>query len=314
MFRLNLGARRGVLVVTWTLLAAGCIPAIAQPETLVGITTTGSVMTFRSDNPGVPLTNAVVTGLNAGDRLLGIDFRPSTNSIIAIGETSQLYNLNPITGAATPIGAGFTPSLDGSPFTRYSIDINPTVDRVRVVGAGAQNRRLNPNDGLAAATDTNLSYNPPVGLGLPPRAVAVAYTNSVAGAPVGSTREYILDSLNNLLGEVGTQAGGNPSFNAGVIASTFTVRLGGNVLDFGDNAGLDISGSTGIAYMSLELQASPFGTPTGIYTINLATGDATLLGSTASGANLRDLAVIPAPGAGALLAVSAVAAARRRRR
>lgn len=296
-------------------LAASPAAALAQ-ETLVGVSTTGSVYTFSSLAPTVPLSTAAITGLNAGDRVLGIDYRPSNGTIVAIGESNQLYTLNPTTGAASPIGTGFTPGLSGSPFTRYGIDINPTVDRVRVVGAGGQNGRLNPVDGTNVQADTNLSYNPPVGFGLPPRAVGVAYTNSVAGAAAGSTREYILDSLNNLLGEVGTQAGGNASFNGGVIASTFGVTLGGLALDFDDNAGFDISGTTGIAYASLNLQSSLAGTSTGIYALDLSNGQAVLLGLSPAGVSFRDitvLPVIPAPGAGLLAALGGAALLRRRR-
>jgi uncharacterized protein (TIGR03382 family) len=301
---------RAMTTIAFALFAAaGC--AIAQ-ETVVGVTTTGNVVRFSPSAPGTFLSNQPITGLNQGDRIQGIDFRPQTGEIIALGETTQLYSLNAMTGVATPIGTGFTPALDGGAFTRHAIDINPTVDRVRVVGSGAQNRRLNPITGGSAALDTNLSYNPPVGLGLPPRAVAVAYTNSVFGAPVGSTREYILDSLNNVLAEVGTQAGGNPSFNGGVIASSFAVQLGSSTIDFGDNAGLDISSATGIAYASLDLQTDPANSPSGFYTINLANGQATFLGS--AGVSLRDITVIPAPASAAMLAAGALAALRRRRK
>lgn len=299
---------------TFLALLAGVAPVALAQEALVGVTTTGNVVRFNSNAPGTLLSNLPITGLNQGDRIQGIDFRPQTGEIIALGETTQLYSLNAFTGVATPIGSGFTPGLDGGALTRHAIDINPTVDRVRVVGSGAQNRRLNPVNGAAVspALDTNLSYSPPVGLGLPPRAVAVAYTNSVFGAPVGSTREYILDSLNNVLGEVGSQAGGNGSFNGGVIASTFAVRLGSTTLDFSDNAGLDISAATGLAYASLDLQTDPAGSPTGLYTIDLASGQATLLGN--AGVSLRDITVIPAPATAGLLGLGALSVLRRRRK
>lgn len=302
-----------VVLASAVAMMAGLAGSAFGQETLLGVTPTGSLVTFRSDAPGTLLSNVTITGLNANDRILGVDFRPANGTVVAIGETNQLYTLNITTGVATPIGAGFTPGLAGSPGTRYGIDVNPTVDRVRVVGAGAQNRRLNPNDGnsVTPAADAALSYNPAVGLGLPPRAVGVAYTNSVAGAPAGSTREYILDSLNNLLGEVGTQAGGNASFNGGVIASTFQVRTGNTVIDFDDNAGFDISGLTGIAYVSLNLQSSVAGSPTGIYTLDLSNGQATLLGL--SSVNLRDVTVIPAP-ASALALIGGAALGMRRRR
>lgn len=296
------------------LAAAAAAAGIARAgETVAGITITNQVVTFNSDAPGTLLSTRPITGLMANDRVLGLDFRPLTNEVIAIGESNFLYSLDIASGMATPIGSGFSPGLDGSPFTRYGIDINPTVDRVRVVGANAANRRLNPVTGgaVAPAADTNLSYNPPIGFGLPPRAVAVAYTNSIANAPMGSTREFILDSLNNVLGEVGSQVGGNASFNGGVIASTFAVQLNGATLDFDDNAGLDVSGATGIAYASLNLQNTP-GALTGLYQINLANGQAMALGSV-GGDLIRDITVVPAPGAGAVIGLAALLGLRRRR-
>ena len=304
----------GRLSIGLLLLAAGCgaSPVLAQ-ETLLGVTVDGSVVTFDSHNPSVLFSNVPITGLNANDRVLGVDWRPATNSFVAIGETSQLYTLNPATGVATPIGTGFAPVLENSPFTRYGIDINPTVDRVRVVGANSQNRRLNPVTGAAVQADTALAFNPALNLSLAPRAVGTAYTNSVPGAPAGSTRQFILDSFYNVLGEVGSQAGGNASFNGGVVNSALTIMAGGSIVDFGDNAGFDISGVTGVAYASLELQSSLPGTPTGIYTIDLASGAAIMRGSTPTGVVLRDVTVVPAPGVAGLLAGGMLLAGRRRR-
>lgn len=295
--------------LTFLALLAGVAPVALAQETIVGVTTGGNVVRFNANTPGTFLSNLPISGLNQGDRIQGIDFRPQTGEIIAIGETTQMYSLNAVTGVATPIGSGFTPGLDGGALTRHAIDINPTVDRVRVVGSGAQNRRLNPVNGANAALDTNLSYNAALGLGAAPRAVAVAYTNSVFGAPVGSTREYILDSINNVLAEVGSQAGGNASFNGGVISSAFTVRLGTTTLDFGDNAGLDVSSASGIAYASLDLDSS---VASGVYTIDLASGQATFLGS--AGVGLRDITVIPAPATAGMLALGGLSVLRRRRK
>lgn len=294
------------------LVAAASMTASGQSETLVGVTTAGQVVTFRADMPSTPMSMAAITGLLPGDSIQGIDYRPQTGVIVAIGQTSQMYTLNAMTGVASPLGSGFSPILEGSPAVRYSVDINPTVDRLRVVGSGAQNRRLNPLNGSGVAVDTPLSYAPSTGLTMPPRAVAVAYTNSIAGAPVGSTREYILDSANNILAEVGTQAGGNASFNGGIISSIFGVRTGNMMLNFDDNAGFDVSGFTGTAYISLNLEGMP-AMSTGIYTLNLLTGEAALLGSAAQGMTLRDITVIPTPGAGLLLLAGGCFGLRRRR-
>lgn len=291
--------------------ATGLASQTASAEIIVGITTANRIVTFNSSNPGTILNSFVVSGLNANDRVLGIDFRPATGEVIAIGETNQLYSLNVGTGAATPIGTGFTPGLEGSPLTRYGIDINPTVDRVRVVGSNAQNRRLNPVNGTAVVTsgnplDTALTYNPPSTSLIAPRAVATAYTNSVAGAPLGSTRQFILDSFTGGLGEVGSQAGGNASFNGGVVT-----QVGLLGVSFDDNAGFDISGFTGVAFASLNVRNQSG--PTGLYTLNLATGAASLLGSIGGGESIRDITVIPSPGTG-VIALAGLVAVRRRRR
>lgn len=292
-------------------LSTAIIAGTARAELIAGVTVSNRLVTFNSSAPGTLLSNIAITGVQPGDRILGIDFRPSQSEVIAVGESNFLYRLNTSTGVATPIGSGFNPPLDGSPFTRYGIDINPTVDRVRVVGSGAQNRRLNPNDGTAVVTsgnplDTNLSYNPPSTSLIPPRAVAVAYTNSVAGALPGSTREYILDSFAGILAEVGSQAGGNPSFNAGV--STAVGPLG---ITINDNAGFDISGASGVAFASLNIRDSLL--QTGLYTINLSTGAATSIGTIGGTDSIRDITVIPTPGTLALLGATLGFAARRRR-
>lgn len=289
-------------------LAALSGTANAQ-ELLAGVTTSGKVVTFRSNAPGSILSSATISGLNAGDRVQGIDFRPQTGEFIALGENNFIYSLNPFTGVAAPIGSGFAPALDAG--VRYGIDINPTVDRLRVVGAGAQNRRLNPITGASVVpTDTTLTFNPPLGTVTAPRAVSSAYTNSIPSAPLGSVRQFILDSANNVLGEVGSQAGGNASFNGGVIGRTAPVTLAGFTLDFNDNAGFDISGTSGIAYITLNLETVP-GAPTALYTIDLETGYASDLG-TVGGDLLRDVTVVPAPGVGALAAAGLLAFRRRR--
>ena len=61
--------------------------------------------------------------------------------------------LNPLSGAATAVGsAAFSPSLTGS----VGMDINPVVDRVRLVNDSDINMRVNPLTGLATQ-DTSLN-------------------------------------------------------------------------------------------------------------------------------------------------------------
>jgi hypothetical protein len=132
-------------------------------------------------------TLTVSEGLLDNDKLVGIDFRPATGQLFAVGKNSRLYNINLSNaskpGLATPIGTtAFGPAITAS---SVGFDFNPTVDRIRYVTNTGQNLRLHPETGALAVTDGNLNGvpNPMVG--------AVAYTNSFSGTT--STGLYDID-------------------------------------------------------------------------------------------------------------------------
>ena len=100
-----------------------------------------------------PTNSAIISGLQSGETILAIDFRPATGQLYGLGSTSRLYVINPMTGAARMIGATpFTTALSG---TIAAFDFNPTVDRIRVVTNTGQNLRLNPETGGLAFTPSN---------------------------------------------------------------------------------------------------------------------------------------------------------------
>ncbi|MFM9956925.1 MAG: DUF4394 domain-containing protein [Phycisphaerales bacterium] len=282
-------------------LSVLALAGVANAEAIIGLRSDNVLVSFDSSTPGTIGGTVAVSGLQAGENLLGIDLRPATGQVIGLGSSNRLYSINTITGAATALGPAFSPVLDTG--VEYGIDINPTVDRLRVVASNGGNRRFNPVNGAAVVPlDTNLSY----ASGGVPRAVAVAYTNSLAGVPAGSTREYGIDSANGSLIEIGTMAGGNPSFNGGV--SAIVGALGFTTSDL---VGLDIFGPTGNAFVSLTNPTSGFSS---FYSLNLSTGAATLLGGVGDGSvTLRDFTAVPTPGAAGVLALGGFAALRRRR-
>lgn len=283
---------------TLAALTLTALAGVANAEAIIGLRSDNVLVSFDSSAPAIISGTVAVSGLQPGESLLGIDLRPATGQIFGMGSSNRLYAINPVTGVATAAGAPFTPALDAA---EYGIDFNPTVDRVRVVNSLGGNRRLNPTNGASAGVDTNLTY----ATGGTPRAVAVAYTNSLAGVPAGSIREYGIDSALGALIEIGTQAGGNTSFNAGV--STVVGSLGFSTSDL---VGFDIFGPTGNAFVSLT---DPSSGVSSFYALNLATGAASPLGSVGTGVTLRDFTVVPAPGAAGVLAVGAGAMLRRRR-
>src|SRR5262245_34124567 len=178
-----------------TLLTLAVGPGPARAELLRGITTTGNLVTFDSATPGTISTTVGVTGLQAGETILGIDFRPANAVLYGLGSTSRLYTINSTTGAATQVGSAGAFTLSG---TGFGVDFNPVPDRLRVVTDTSQDLRLNPNDGTLAATDTLLAYatgDPNVGTTA--RVVGSAYTNNFNGA--ATTTLYGIDSNLNIL-------------------------------------------------------------------------------------------------------------------
>jgi len=138
---------------------------------------------FSAGNPETPASAAAITGLQTGETLLAIDFRPATGQLYGLGSTSRLYVIDPKSGVARQVGTGpFTPALAG---TLAGFDFNPTVDRIRVVTNTGQNLRLNPETGTVAATDGNI--NGAAGASI----TAVAYTGNVSGST--ATTLYDID-------------------------------------------------------------------------------------------------------------------------
>lgn len=272
----------------------------AGASTVVGLTTDNRLVTFDHLAPGVTFTNVPVTGLGLGTSLIGIDLRPATGQVLGVATDNFIYSLDLLTGAAFRIGSGFAAA--GLENAEFGIDFNPTVDRFRVVSSNSGNRRLNPvTGGAVLPLDASLSY---FGTGAPVRAVGTGYTNSLAGVLPGSTRQYIIDSNTDMLVEAGSQAGGNASFNAGVVSP-----VGPLGFDTGDLVGFDIFGPTGVALIST--------TPTGGATstlrlLNLSDGSSSPLGDIAGG-TFRDITIIPAPGAACAALLGLVALAKRRR-
>lgn len=242
----------------WAVLGLLIIGATgaASAETIYVVTSANQLLSFDSASPGLFRSSVTLTGLQSGETVEGIDFRPLNGQLYALGSTGRLYTIARATGVATQVGAPFT--LTG---TRFGFDFNPTVDRIRVISDQEQNLRLHPDTGAVAATDPGLAFaGTDVNSGDDPVSVGAAYINSLAGATV--TVLFDLDLGNDVLV---TQ---NPA-NNGTLNTIGP--LGINAVD--SFAGFDISARTGTAYAALNP-----GSGTNLYRIDLATGTALLVG------------------------------------
>jgi len=245
--------------------------------------TSGTVIsTFASASPGV-VTTVPLTGMQGGETLVGIDVRPSTGQIYGVGSSSRLYVVNPVTGLASQVGGSGAFTLNG---TSFGTDFNPNVDRIRQVSNSEQNLRLNPVDGVLSATDTAIN---PVG-----NIVATAYDRNDLNAGTPTTL-YAIDSTAGTLVTIGN-VDGVVSPNTGQVTTIGTLGLGTNL---NESIGFDISAASGTGFATITT-----GGISRLYTINLATGAATLVGDIGVGTTVfpgMTVAATPAVPAGEIL-------------
>jgi hypothetical protein len=247
---------------------------VLDGRTVYAVTFDNRLLLFGSRAPGALVRTTPISGLPAGERIVAIDFRPLDHLLYGVGTDERLYTINLTTAAATSVSqTPFPVALDGE---HFSLDFNPTVDRIRVGSVESeQNLRINPVDGTVAAEDTHFAYaigdvnesvNPAIG--------GLAYTNSVAGAT--TTVLYGIDSNTNSLVML-------PSPNAGLL--TTIGELGLNTVPC---IGFDIDPADGGAYASLaDNGVSSF------YTLNLTTGAATLVGVIPIDSEVQGIAIAP---------------------
>jgi trimeric autotransporter adhesin len=259
-------------------------PALPQ-EPVFAVTGSNRLIRFNSASPGLLTASQPITGLQASETILGIDFRPATGELYALGSTSRLYRLDPLSGAASlVITQPLTTTLSG---TAFGFDFNPVPDRIRVVSDEEQNLRLHPDTGVVVGVDTTLAYTPTdVFSGTNPTIVGAAYTNNVSGT--ATTTLYGIDAgTDSLVRQGGVD--GPPSPNGGVLST-----IGALGVDADNLVGFDISPS-GAAFVAIT---GPGGVTSTFGTVDLATGQVTAVGAIGGGETIVGLAaptVAPGP-------------------
>jgi hypothetical protein len=251
------------------------VPAAAFAETAYAVDSRSILLSFDTAVPGFVTSVNLIRGLQPGEGIIGIDFRPANKRLYGLSSASRLYTIDPGTGIATVVGNGqpFTPALDG---TEVGFDFNPTVDRIRITTNRGQNLRLHPDTGMIVAVDRPLNYANDSS-GAVPAMIGGAYTNSVPNAT--STLLYGIDTRRMALV---TQ---NPP-NDGVI------NVVGPLVNFNtsDLAGFDISPNTGRAFAALRPTDSQRAM---LFEIHLPTGDHNPIGPLALFEQLSGFAIAP---------------------
>jgi hypothetical protein len=269
------------------------LPLLATPlaaQNLLALTSDNRLLPLVAGTPLAIGPATAISGLAAGESIVGIDFRPLNGQLYGLSDQSRLYRIEPSTGAATAVGAPFATPLSG---TEFGFDFNPTVDRIRIVSDTGQNLRANPDTGALAATDMPLQFaagDP--NAGQTPQAAGSGYTNSFAGST--ATTLYNLDAGRDVL------VSQIPP-NSGTLNT-----IGSLGRDITSVAGFDIA-PQGPAYALLNTAGATNGT-TQLFTVDLTTGATTWRGSIPNpspNARLRGLAVVPPRGNDEIVALTA---------
>ncbi|MFC5623153.1 DUF4394 domain-containing protein [Algoriphagus winogradskyi] len=221
------------------------VVSIAFKTNPIAYATDSANKLYRFDPTNPSPISVDMMGLKAGEMIVGLDFRPVNGQLLAISNMSQLYSVNPSSGAVTAIGSQLMPAAMGS---FIGFDFNPTVDRIRLITETGQNLRLHPDLGTVVAVDGSLNPGTPM-------ASAAAYTKSFAGTT--STALYVVDAQNDMLYQVSPP-------NDGVL-----VAIGSLGIDLIDDNGFDIGGTSDMAYGVFTV-----GSASGVYSVNLMSGAA----------------------------------------
>jgi hypothetical protein len=238
------------------------------------------LLALNTGTPSIVLSKNKVSGLvNKNEHLVGIDFRPADGALWAFTDAGQLYTINPSSAVATAVGSPSTVALEKK--TSYGFDFNPVADRIRVTNTAQQNLRFDPATGANVDFDpATPTVDPDTGLqyvvgdanaSAKPRITGSAYSSNVAGAV--STTLYDIDTNRDVLVTQGSADGTPTSPNAGQL---FTV--GSTGVNVPDQVGFDIVTENGTDTAIAVFAPGGKGS-SGIYSVNLASGAMTLVGT-----------------------------------
>jgi uncharacterized protein DUF4394 len=252
----------------------GTKPQPSTGRSIYAIDGFNRLIVFGVQSPGTLRRSVLISGVRPNEVIIGIDFRPADGRLYAVGDSHYVYQVDTLSGAATRIGTGVP--FDSLVGIWFGLDFDPVEDRIRVHSDADRNLRLDPTTGTAAydfplayaLTDPNVGVNPSV--------VATAYTGSVS-PPAATTDLYGIDSGLDVLVRIVAPNSGQLTTLGPLNAATTA------------DVGFDIAGDDTTAYATLSTAAGA----SRLYTIDLATGGATLIGNIGYGFPVRGIAVRP---------------------
>lgn len=292
---LKLRTTLGVTVVA----ALSLFASTASAESLVAINSNNQISVFDSGNTLGAVFNPII-GAAAGKTFIGIDLRPSNNTVYGITTSNEIFTLDAYTGNSSFVAVLSSNVINGN--FGYGLDFNPTVDSgtgasLRLVSSNGDNYAVNVNTGASAGA-VGVQGNIAKGF------TGVSYTNSNASTPTvipASTTLYYIDSTNDTL-----------SYANAPFSTPSITTIGALEHDIVKANGFDVL-SNGTAFSAFLMDGGTGKTI--LANINLSTGAATKVGDFAATINGLTIAPVPEPETYAMLiaGLGLIGAASRRK-
>ena len=237
--------------------------------------TDGNLLRFDSRAPR-HVSSKQITGLPMGVSLGGIDFRPATGDLYALGSDKVVYRVNVKTAIAVAEGPAFELAPSALSSGNIGFDFNPTVDKIRVTSDADDNIRLNPDEGNLLSKDTSLT---PADVTV----VGSAYTNSSFTA--FATRPTVTELYALDIAPSNDQLWIQRPANNGTLIMPVSLDF-----DLGVNAGFDIVGSDATGNIGYVAGTDDGRSSAELWRVDLATGETRSLGRIGKGVTITGLA------------------------
>ncbi|HEX7898012.1 MAG TPA: DUF4394 domain-containing protein [Planctomycetota bacterium] len=237
-------------------------PGALASGTLLILSDRGTLLNTSSGELGTIYYDVALGGtVAAGESIVAIDYRPANGVLYGLSNQGRLYTVNPATGGCVAVNLTPIMAFTG---TRFGMDFNPTVDRLRIVSDADENVRVNADTGALVQVDTPLSPASD--------ALAIAYTNNFSGATVTSL--FLMDAATSSLYRLD-----NPNTGALTLVGAYGAGT--------DQAGFDISAD------NVALVARSGGGFPSVFRIDLFSGVASGLFNIDTNFAVRGLAIVP---------------------
>ena len=228
----------------------GAVRGQLQDELVVAATSDDKWVAFFASTPETIVLGPIAfSGHGDGENVVALDFRPATGDMYVLtvdgANVGRVYVAKDIDGKLTRVGdATDNITLVGS---NFGLDINPSVDLIRIVSDGEDNFRVDPDDGTVT-DDPDINPDSDV--------TGVAYNNNEADASV--TTLYGVDSVDDTLVTI------NPA-NAGTVTA-----VGPLGIDIEAANGFDIAAGPEGEQNTALLVSKVGGTSSDVYAVNTA--------------------------------------------